>query len=119
MVLDTYTEACRTSTALIGEALARARFWSDHRAVPLNAMERILIGKMLDAGPGRFEGGLTARKCMAIAGTTKVTASRHLADLLEKGLIVRAAGPLDARLATTLHSRVGSGTHRNVADQAS
>ena len=28
-----------------------------------------------------------------IAGTTRVTASRHIADLLEKGLIVRAAGP--------------------------
>ncbi len=91
--LDTYTKACRTSAALIGEALARARFWTDHRAVPLNAMQRRVLGKMLDAGPGRFDGGLTARKYMSIAGTTKVTASRHLADLLEKGLIVRAAGP--------------------------
>ncbi|MDQ1243057.1 MAG: hypothetical protein QG550_2309, partial [Pseudomonadota bacterium] len=51
------------------------------------------LNKMLEAGPGRFDGGLTARKYMAIVGTTRVTASRHLADLLEKGLIVRAAGP--------------------------
>jgi Fic family protein len=91
--LDTYTEACRTSMELIEEALARARFWRDHRALSLNEMQRRVVNKMLDAGPGRFDGGLTARKYMVIAGTTRVTASRHLADLLEKGLIVRAAGP--------------------------
>ena len=91
--LDTYTDACRTSTALIGEALARARFWTDHRAVPLNEMQRRVLGKMLDVGPGRFQGGLTARKYVVLTGTTRVTASRHIADLLDKGLIVRAAGP--------------------------
>ncbi len=90
--LDTYTEACRTSTTLIGEALARARFWADHRAIPLNEMQRRVLDRMLDAGPGRFEGGLTARKYAAIAGTTKVTASRHISELLERGLIVRAEG---------------------------
>jgi hypothetical protein len=31
-LLDTSTEACRTSAELIDEALARARFWTDHRA---------------------------------------------------------------------------------------
>lgn len=90
--LDVYVEACRSSSELIEEALARARFWTEHRAVSLNDSQRRVLSKMLDAGPGRFEGGLTARKYMAIANTTKVTASRHLADLLEKGLIVRAEG---------------------------
>ena len=56
-------------------------------------MQRRVLNKMLDTGPGRFDGGLTARKYMVIAGTTKVTASRHICDLLEKALIVRAAGP--------------------------
>lgn len=90
---ETYVEACRTSTVLIEEALQRARFWATHRAVALNEMQRHVLDRMLEAGPGRFEGGLTARKYMAIAKTTKVTASRHLADLVEKGLIVRAQGP--------------------------
>ena len=82
--LDTCTEACRTSAELIDEALARARFWTDHRAVPLNERQRRVLGRMLDAGPGRFDGGLTARKYTVIAGTIRVTASRHIADLLEK-----------------------------------
>lgn len=91
--LDIYAEACRTSSALIEEALQRARFWAAHRAVALNEMQRLVLDRMLEAGPGRFEGGLTARKYMAIVHTTKVTASRHLADLVGKGLIVRAQGP--------------------------
>ncbi len=91
--LEIYLDACRSTSVLIEEALARARFWADHRAVTLNDMQRRMLNRMLDAGPGRFEGGLTARKYMAIVGTSKVTASRHLADLLEKGLIVRAEGP--------------------------
>jgi Fic family protein len=90
--LGTYVEACRSSSVLLSDALARARFWADHRAVELSDRQRRVLSKMLEAGPGRFEGGLTARKYMAITGTTRVTASRHLADLLEKGLIVRAAG---------------------------
>lgn len=90
--LNVCTEACRSSTQLVRDALARARFWADHRAVALNDMQRRVLNRMLEAGPGQFDGGLTARKYMVIAGTTRVTASRHLADLLEKGLIVRAEG---------------------------
>ncbi len=91
--LGIYVEACRTSTALIEEALQRARFWATHRAVALNEMQRRVMDRVLEAGPGRFEGGLTARKYMAIAHTTKATATRHLADLAGKNLIVRAHGP--------------------------
>lgn len=103
--LGVYVEACRSSTVLIEEALQRARFWTTHRAVALNEMQRRVISGMLEAGPGRFEGGLTARKYMAIAGTTKATATRHLADLAEKKLIVRAHGPRgrSARYDLALH----------------
>ena len=90
--LQIYTQSCRDSTVLIDEALARARFWFDRRDVQVNAEQRKALNRMLDAGPGRFEGGLTARKYQSITGTTKLTASRHLADLVAKGFIVRAEG---------------------------
>lgn len=90
--LETFTAACRDSGALIDEALVRARFWTDHRETRLSPQQRKVLGKMLDAGPGRFEGGITARKYQSLTGASKVTASRHLADMLEKGLIVRAEG---------------------------
>jgi Fic family protein len=90
--LRIYTQSCRDSAALIDEALARARFWSDRRDLTVNAEQRKALNRMLDAGPGRFEGGLTARKYQGITGSTKLTASRHLADLVAKGFIVRAEG---------------------------
>ncbi len=90
--LATYAEACRGTALLIEEALVRARFWADHREAVLNEPQRKVLNRMLDAGPGGFEGGLTARKYRALAGTTKVTASRHIADLVAKGLVVRAEG---------------------------
>ena len=90
--LQVYTEACRESGRLIDEALVRARFWADHRDIEINEQQRKVLNRLLDAGPGRFEGGLTARKYVAFTGVTRITASRHLADLLDKGLIVREAG---------------------------
>ena len=58
----------------------------------VGAEQRKVLNRMLDAGPGRFEGGLTARKYQGITGATKITASRHIADLVAKGLLVRAEG---------------------------
>jgi len=90
--LRTYADACRDSIARVDEALVRARFWSDHRDTPLNREQRKVLNRMLEAGPGRFEGGLTPRKYRALTGTTNITASRHIADLVAKGVIARAEG---------------------------
>lgn len=77
---------------LIDESLVRARFWSDHRAVELNERQRKVLNRMLEAGPGHFEGGLTQRKYASLSGTSTATTSRDLADLVKKGLIVPAGG---------------------------
>jgi Fic family protein len=90
--LQTVAAACHDTGQLIDEALQRARFWADHKQVAINDPQRKVLNRMLDAGAGRFEGGLTARKYASLTGVTPVTASRHLADLLDKGLIVRASG---------------------------
>jgi Fic family protein len=42
-----YADSCRTTVALIDDALARARFWSDHRQVVLNARQRKALNRML------------------------------------------------------------------------
>lgn len=101
--LRTYADACRDSIARVDEALVRARFWWDHRDTPLNAEQRKVLNRMLEAGPGRFEGGLTPRKYQALTGTPRITASRHIADLVAKGVIARAEGA------------AGRSTHYNLA----
>lgn len=54
----------------------------------LNERQRKALNRMLEAGPGRFEGGLTARKYVGMTGASPATASRDLADLVEKRLLV-------------------------------
>jgi Fic family protein len=89
-----FTESCQVSAALIEESLTRARFWSDHKHLGLNERQRKVLNKMLEAGPGRFEGGLTQRKYVGMTGVSAATAWRDIEDLLKKGLIMQgdAAG---------------------------
>jgi Fic family protein len=88
--VDVFVTACEASATLIDESVVRAGFWSEHRAVELNARQRKVLDKLLEAGPGRYEGGMTPRKYVALTGTTLVTASRDLAELVAKGLLARA-----------------------------
>jgi Fic family protein len=44
---------------------------------------------MLDAGKDGFEGGMTAKKYISIARTTKATATRDLQELVENGILIQ------------------------------
>lgn len=90
--VDAYVRACRASAALVDESLARARFWAEHRNVSLNDRQRKVLNRMLEAGPGKFEGGLTPRKYVGLTGASPVTASRDIGALVKAGLLVRGAG---------------------------
>jgi Fic family protein len=87
-----YAAACRASATLINESLERARFWAEHRDVALNERQRKVLDRMLEAGPGRFEGGLTQRKYVALTGASPATAARDIAGLVKGGLLVPGAG---------------------------
>jgi Fic family protein len=89
---NVFADSCQASAEMIGESLVRARFWSDHKLTALNERQRKVLNKMLDAGPGRFEGGLTQRKYVAMTGISPVTAWRDLEDLLKKGMIAPGEG---------------------------
>ena len=92
-LVDTFRNSCQASSSLLDEALDRARFWSRHKNVDLNQRQRKVLNMMLDAGPGRFTGGMTPRKLQSIAKAAGATATRDLTELVEKGLMVkRGAG---------------------------
>jgi Fic family protein len=87
---QTYADSCEASLQLIDEALVRTRFWSTHKEVPLNVRQRKALTRMLGMGPGKFEGGMTPRKYMALTkANNRLTANRDLSDLVEKQLLVR------------------------------
>jgi DNA-binding IclR family transcriptional regulator len=52
---------------------------------------------MLDAGRGKFEGGMTPRKFIALTGLSRATATRELTDLAGKGLLVQVGAGRSTR----------------------
>ena len=70
----------------------KAKFWDRARNLKLNEKQIKVLNKLLDAGKGKFEGGLTNKKYRSITGTTQVTASRHIKELVDKGLIQEIGG---------------------------
>jgi Fic family protein len=74
------------------QVLAKARFWQRHAEVDLGPRQRKVVNRMLDAGPGGFEGGLTTRKYAGLTRTSRATAQREIADLVAKGLLIKGPG---------------------------
>jgi len=66
----------------------KAKFWDKHRETKLNERQKKVILKMLSYLPEEFEGGMRSQKYMSITKTTRLTASRDLSDLLEKGVML-------------------------------
>ena len=82
-----YAQACELSSGLIDRAIEKARFWADHAGIALNERQRKVLQRLLDDGDGGFLGGLNAEKYSKIAGASKPTATRDLADLVKGGLL--------------------------------
>jgi Fic family protein len=78
--------------ASIDSILGKSRFWQLHRSVPLSTEQLKVINRLLDGGAKGFEGGLSAAQYQAVTGVSKATATRHLTDLLTKGLLMQLAG---------------------------
>ena len=63
----------------------------------INSRQETVLLRMLREGPEGFTGGLNAGKYITIAGTSPATATRDLADLVEKGALVRTGDRRHAR----------------------
>jgi len=90
--LDTLKDALIAALARIDMVLIKSRFWSVHWQDGLNPGQTKVLNRLLDAGPNGFEGGLNATKYKSMAKVSKATATRHIANLLEKGCLVKLKG---------------------------
>lgn len=85
--------AQQNARGTIEKVVAKVRFWQLHIHDDLNPRQKKVLNRLLDVGKEGFEGGINARKYMSLCDCSRVTASRDLSDLLEKGCIVsRGAG---------------------------
>ncbi len=84
--------AIENSETLVAGGPAKAAFWQKHGQTALTAQQQKVINRLLDAGPGGFEGGLTTRKYVSMAKVSRATAYREISDLVSKGILVANPG---------------------------
>jgi Fic family protein len=85
--LETLILAIDTSETDIHFTLKKTKFF-DRKGTSLNTRQVLVIERMLREGVKGFEGGMSAKKYMTIAKTSKATATRDLQDLVEKQVFV-------------------------------
>ncbi|MHC8413279.1 Fic family protein [Pseudomonas sp. Hz4] len=90
--LKTLLRSLQQAMARIEAVLGKARFWQAHRESSLTAEQTKVLNRLLDGGERGFEGGISAAQYQAVAKVSKATATRHLAELLEKGYLRRLPG---------------------------
>jgi Fic family protein len=85
--LEQVEAAAASAQETVANTLAKVRFWLRHQATVLNERQRKVLNRLLDAGPGGFEGGINTRKYMGLTKISRATAYRELADLVAKGCL--------------------------------
>ena len=73
---------------MLNAVLQKAQFWNRLRDTAINARQRLVLNRMLNG----FEGKLTSSKYAKLAKISQDTASRDIADLIQKGALVRDPG---------------------------
>lgn len=90
--LQTLLRSLQQAMVRIESVLTKARFWQAHRESELSTEQTKVLNRLLDGGERGFEGGISAAQYQAVAKVSKATATRHLAELLEKGCLQRLPG---------------------------
>jgi Fic family protein len=90
--LGCFGRAIQRSEGLLKTVLDKAAFWKTHAQQPLSERQRKVINRMLDAGRGGFEGGLTTRKYVSLADVSRATAFREMEQLVAFGLLKQNPG---------------------------
>ena len=92
----TTIEAQRRTLALIEFLIDKTRLF-DRLNGQLNDRQQKTLLRMFREGPDGFRGGLSAGKYSSITGASPATTTRDLADLTEKGALIREGERRHAR----------------------
>ncbi len=90
--LQTLLRSLQQAMSRIESVLGKARFWQKHGGLSLSAEQAKVLNRLLDGGENGFEEGISAAQYQAVAKVSKATATRHLAELLDKGYLIRLPG---------------------------
>ncbi|MBL4871798.1 MAG: Fic family protein [Robiginitomaculum sp.] len=94
---DTLDASINNAMNIIDGTLLKTQFWQRHHDSGLSVEQVKVLNRLLDGagveGKERgFVDGISASQYQKVAKVSKATATRHLADLLEKGCIEKLPG---------------------------
>ena len=82
--LDRLDNAVEGALATLENVMLKNDFWQKYAAHDLNPRQAKVLNRLLE---GNFEGKLTSTKWAKLTNASQDTASRDIADLLEKGIL--------------------------------
>jgi Fic family protein len=85
--LECMSRAILRSNKLLANVMLKSRFWKHFAQTNIKERQSKVLNRLLDAGPGGFEGGLTNRKYAGMTHVSRATAQRELSDLVQKGIL--------------------------------
>ena len=83
--LENLLLAIDNSEELLKSVLHKSDFWNKNKSVPMNKRQIDVLNKFMDD----FKGNLTTTKWAKITGCSQDTATRDIADLIEKGILIK------------------------------
>lgn len=90
--LQTLEDSLQTAIDKIDRTLNKTRFWQQFQQGGLSAEQVKVINRLLEGGEKGFEQGISASQYQKVAKVSKATATRHLADLLARGCLIKLPG---------------------------
>ncbi len=88
---DTIITAQQGFIETIDFLLKKTNFFDRYQS-QLNEAQMKVLNRMLEEGEDNFKGGMNAKKYQSINRVSKATATRHLQDLVEKGILISQKG---------------------------
>lgn len=85
--VDLLSQSLQVTLLQVQTVQNKAKFWDKHLKTKLNERQKKVILKMLSFLPLEFEGGMKVSKYISLTKATRLTASRDLSDLVEKGIM--------------------------------
>jgi len=90
--LQVLEEAMQQALARFERVMLKSNFWQQHAQTALSERQIKVLNRLLDKAGEEFKEGINTSKYKALAKVSKPTATRDLADLLEKGCINKLSG---------------------------
>jgi len=90
--LETLEDALKQGQNRFNRVMQKTRFWNTHSQTVLSERQIKVLNRLLDNIGDEFTQGINASKYKSLAAVSKPTATRDLAELLNKGCLIQLPG---------------------------